>query len=144
MKVLTVEELPRLRDIGREFTAAAKRKHPFNEQHFEAVWTNLLNLGVGRVFYEENDDGKIVGAFAFVVNPDMFSGVLAFAEIFLYVLPEARGGGLAGQLIERYEQEAKERGISEILMVSLAELETGPIFIRRGYQLAESIYRKEL
>lgn len=144
MKSLTAEELPRLREIGREFTIAAKRKHPFNEQHFESVWTNLLNLGVGKVYYEENEDGKIVGAFAFVVNPDMFSGVLVFAEIFLYVLPEARGGGLAGRLIERYEQEAKERHIDEILMVSLAELETGPIFIRRGYKLAESIYRKEL
>lgn len=144
MKCLTVEDLPRLRDIGREFTLAAKRKHPFNEQHFETVWTQLLNLGVGRIFYEENEDRKIVGAFAFVVNPDMFSGVLSFAEIFLYVLPEARGGGLAGRLIECYEQYARERGISEILMVSLAELETGPIFIRRGYKAVETIYRKEL
>lgn len=144
MKSLTVEELPRLRDIGREFTIAAKRKHPFNEQHFEAVWKQMLTMGVGRILYEENDDGIIVGALAFVVNPDMFSGEPASAEIFLYVLPEARGGGLAGRFIDEYERLSKDKGICEVLMVSLAELETGPIFIRRGYQMAETIYRKEI
>lgn len=144
MKVLTVEELPRLRDIGREFTAAAKRKRPFNAQHFEMVWTQLIEQGIGRVFYEENADGKIIGAIAFVINPDMFSGEETCAEIFLYVLPEARGTGLASSLMDKYELAAKEKGICEVLMVSLAELEIGPIFIRRGYKLAESIYRKEL
>lgn len=144
MKCLATEELPRLREIGREFTIAAKRKHPFNEQHFESVWTQMLNLGVGRVFYEENEDGKIVGAFAFVVNPDMFSGVLTFAEIFLYVAPEARGSGLSSRFLDAFEQEAKLRGVDEVLMVSLAELETGPIYIRRGYEVAETIYRKRL
>lgn len=145
MKSLTlIRELPRLRDIGREFTAAAKRKFPFNEKHFEAVWTQLLERGIGSIFYEENTDGKIVGTIAFVINPDMFSGEEICAEIFLYVLPEARGTGLASRLIDEYERAAKDKGVCEILMVSLAELEIGPIFIRRGYKLAESIYRKEL
>lgn len=144
MKTFTVADLPRLRDIGQQFSLVAKRKHPFNPQHFEAVWTNLLKLGVGKIYYQDDSEGRILGALAFVVNPDMFSGELTFAEIFLFVLPEARGTGLAGLLIDQYEAEARVRKISEVLMVSLAELETGPLFIKRGYTLAESIFRKEL
>lgn len=147
MKRLTVEELPRIRDLGREFTKAAKRKHPFNEQHFEAVWTTLLATDIGTILYEEDNDGKIIGVLAAFFNPDMFSGVLVAAEAFWFVLPEARGQRLSSRLLDAYEVEAKTRGCNDILMVRLAALSpeiVGAIYTRRGFTPLEVIYLKEI
>lgn len=144
MKILTPEELPRLRSIGHQFTADAKLPHPFNETHFENIWRSLITHGFGVILYEDDEHGKILGALAFLVNPDTFSGVQTASETFLYVLPEARGSGLASRLLVEFEKEAKSRNCKEVLMVSLSELETGPIFVRRGYKVLETIYRKEI
>ena len=144
MKRLLPEELPRLRPIGHQFTAAAKLPNQFNELHFENMWRSLITHGLGTILYEENEHGVILGALAFVSNPDMFSGVPTAAETFLFVLPEARGSGLASRLLEEFEKEAKARNCKEVLMVSLSELETGPLFERRGYKVLETIYRKEI
>lgn len=144
MKRLTAEELPRLRPIGHQFTVAAKLPNQFNEFHFENVWRSFITHGLGVVLYEDDEHGKILGALAFVVNPDMFSGVPTSAETFLFVLPEARGSGLASRLIEEFEKEAKTRNCKEVLMVSLSELEVGPLFAKRGYKVLETIHRKEL
>lgn len=147
MKRLSVEELPRIREIGREFTKAAKRKHPFNEQHFEAVWGTLLAIDIGVIFYEEDNEGKIIGVLAAFFNPDMFSGVLVAAETFWFILPEARGKHLSSSLLDAYEAEAKARGCADILMVALAELSpeiVGAIYTRRGFTPLEVIYLKEI
>lgn len=147
MKRLTVEELPRLRDIGREFSIAAKRRHPFNEKHFEAVWTTLLATNIGTILYEENDDGKILGVIAAVFSADMFSGLLVAAETFWFILPDARGQHLSSRLLDAYEAEAKVRGCQDILMVTLATLSpeiVGAIYSRRGFVPLEVIYVKEL
>jgi len=147
MKRLTVEELPRLRHIGREFTKAAKRRHPFNEQYFEAIWTTLLTTNIGTIFYEEDEDKKVIAVIASVYNPDMFSGMLTAAETFWFLLPEARGQHLSVQLLDAFETEAKARGCEDILMVCLSELSpeiVGAIYTRRGYTPAEVIYLKEL
>lgn len=144
MKKLTAEELPRLRPIGHQFTADAKLANPFNEFYFENIWRSLITHGRGVILYEDDDAGKILGVLAFIINPDAFSGVNTAAETFLYVLPEARGTGLASRLLEEFEKEAKTRNCKEVLMVSLSGLETGPIFVRRGYKVLETIYRKEI
>lgn len=144
MKRLTAAELPVLRSIGHQFTAAAKLPNQFNEFHFENVWRSLITHGLGTVLYEDDEHGKVLGVLAFVLNPDMFSGVPTAAETFLFVLPEARGSGLASRLLEEFERLAKERNCKEVLMVSLSELEVGPIFVKRGYKVLETIYRKEL
>ena len=147
MKRLTVEELPRIRDIGREFTKSAKRTHPFNEQHFEAVWTTLLTTNIGAIIYEEDNEGKILGLIAAVFSEDMFSGVLVAAETFWFVLPETRGQRLSSRLLDAYEAEAKARGCKDILMVALAALSpeiVGAIYTRRGFTPLEVIYLKEI
>lgn len=147
MKRLTVEELPRIRDIGREFNKSAGRKHPFNEAHFEAVWTTLLSTNIGAILYEEDDDGKILGVIAAVFSADMFSGLLVAAETFWFILPEARGQRLSPRLLDAYEAEAKARGCTDILMVALAALSpeiVGAIYTRRGFTPLEVIYLKEI
>lgn len=144
MKRLTAEELPRLRPIGHQFTAAAKLPNQFNEFYFENIWRSFITHGLGTVLYEDDEHGKILGVLAFVLNPDLFSGVPTAVETFLFVLPEARGSGLASRLLEAFEAEAKARNCKEVLMVSLSELEVGPIFIKRGYKILETVFRKEI
>lgn len=144
MKKLDPSEIHRLRPIGHKFTADAKLPNQFNELHFENLWRSLITHGLGVILYEDDEHGKVLGVLAFVANQDMFSGVPTMAETFLFVLPEARGSGLASRLLEEFEKEAKARNCKEVLMVSLSELETGPIFVRRGYVVLETIYRKAL
>jgi GNAT superfamily N-acetyltransferase len=147
MKRLTVEELPRLRHIGNEFTLAAKLPEKFCEEHFEAVWKTLLELKVGTIYYEDDADGKIIGVLGAVFNPDMFSGALVAAETFWFLLPEARGNSLSIRLLDEFALEAKARGCKRILMVCLASLSpelVAAIFTRRGFTALETTYSKEI
>lgn len=145
MKRLTVEELPRLRRIGREFAEVAKLPGGFCESHFEEFWVPLLYEDNGVIFYETNDAEEIIGVFGGLFSTGMFSGWKIASESFLFVLPEARGRSLSLRLLKAFEDEATVRQCQEILLVSLVACDpetVGGMLVRRGYSASENVYRK--
>lgn len=143
---LTAENLHLVREIGEAFTASVKYPGGFKYEAFSAAWTVLLEMGLGEIFFAHNGE-KVIGLFGGVFNPDPFNGLMTAAEQFWYVLPEARGSRVSLQLFDRFEEEAKARRCTRILMLRLegeyAEV-LSRLYERRGYKPAEQTFVKEI
>lgn len=147
IKLLTTEELPRLEGILNEFAKASGHPGGFCRDAFDPYWKVLLDANIGQIFYEDDEDGKILGVLGAAFTPDMFSGRLVASEAFWFLLPEARGQRLSIRLLDAYEAFAKFKGCKQILMVSLSALSpevVGAIYTRRGFTVLEVVYTKEI
>jgi len=143
---LTAENLNLVQEIGEKFTASVNYPGGFKYEAFSAVWTVLLSLGLGEIFFAHNGE-KVVGLFGGVFNPDPFNGLMTAAEQFWYVLPEARGTKASLRLFDMFEEEAKARRCSRILMLRLegefADI-LSRLYERRDYKMAEQTFVKEI
>jgi GNAT superfamily N-acetyltransferase len=136
----TIEDLPNLGKGAREFMESTKFLE-VNQENFMNTWVQLINSGLGVIFIL----GEYDGALGAMYYPDPNSGKLMATEMFWFVSPEKRGNGLA--LFDEYEKWAKEKGCEKALMVHLADSmpdRLQSLYKRRGYELMESHYCKEL
>jgi len=91
------------------------------------------------------DGSKLLGGVGAMMTEDFITGDLVCTEMFWYVDPAYRRWGI--RLHRELEKEAKNRGCSRILMVCLAKLNAekmGKYYLRRGYELQEIFYTKNL
>lgn len=108
-----------------------------------SYWS-FIESGIGCIFLLKDQD-KIVGGLGAIKYPDLHSGVLTAVETFWYVLPEYRGEGL--KLLDAYEQWASDNNCGKMAMIHMVDsmpkaLEK--LYTRRGYQLIEKHYVKEV
>lgn len=142
--LLEVSELSKLSELGLKFYAESGLPGRFVPSVFEASWTKFYGLGMGQIFKLE-EDGKVVGAIGGMIYPDPNDGDLVASEMFWFVEPEARGGGI--RLFIAFENWAKERGAKRIAMIhlqSLAPEALERLYFRKGYRKTESHYFKTL
>lgn len=140
----TVADLPVCAEIGKEFYKEGKLPGAMITEEFVKTWTMLFDMGLGVMFVLEQD-GVVKGGIGGVVTKDPNDGALTATEMFWFVLPDSRGGGLG--LLEAFENSAKKAGAKRIGMIHLLNLMPdvlAKLYTRRGYKAIETHYIKEL
>jgi GNAT superfamily N-acetyltransferase len=129
-------------EMAREFSAAALL--PFSEGDFQAFY--LSSLANPRFCFLVSDDlSSMLCACADSWLADR-STVIA-QELFWWVQPEARGTGLGRELLNEFENWAKQIGARWTSVCNITHLRgnaVGKLFERSGYTKRESAYIKEL
>lgn len=139
-----IEDLCRLEDGAKAFFSSSRHLHDFEIDKFVAVWSDIITRDIGVVFVIEHD-GLLVGALGGLSHKDLYGDKLIATEMFWFVLPEFRGGGM--RLFMAFEKWAKEKGCCRIMMAFLLDLMPEKLAIayrRRGYVPSEVFYSKEI
>lgn len=108
------------------------------------MYVDYINAGVC-VLFGLLEDGEVVGGLGAIKAPDFHSRRCIASELFWFVLPGQRGGGL--QLLQAFEDWAREEGCSHAVMVHLHDSmpeKLQRLYERRGYKQVEVHYLKEL
>ena len=90
---------------------------------------------------------EVVGMFLCLITPCFFSDVKQAVDIAWYVDPKHRGSRKAIQMLEVYEEWAKERGAVCTNLINLDVLRgdrVAKLYKRMGYKLVENTFIKEL
>jgi len=146
IRAAQVADLPQLIELGQAFYAEGRLPGRFNPRHFIQVWGQLITTGVGVLLIAERD-AQFLGAIGGLIYQDPGTGDHVAQEAFWFLQPAARKGRLGLRLLDAFEREANRRQCARVLMVHLETLQAGRLaafYQRRGYQLVETIYAKEL
>jgi GNAT superfamily N-acetyltransferase len=144
IRELRVEELSQLAPLAASFYAASEFLVDFNLEYFVELWTRVLTQEMGVILVEENANG-IQGTLGGFIHRDLYGERTIVEELFWYVLPGARGGGV--RLYRAFERWARAHGAHEIQMVHLLDSmpeKVGGFYLRDGFKPVETRYKKAL
>lgn len=144
IRLLTVHDLPLASHLGPKFYTEGKIPGEFVPEIFVQSWTALIERGLGFIvgLFEGS---RLCGCLGAAVTRCLNSGKLIANEMFWFVMPESRGGGL--RMLQAYEDEAVRRGATRISMALITGLQPealSKLYERRGYKAFEIAYSKEL
>jgi GNAT superfamily N-acetyltransferase len=108
------------------------------------TWHRFVDSGIGVVLGLEKDN-RIIGALGAIKYPDPNDGAIIATELFWFVHPNHRGGGVL--LLDRFEQWAAKSGCQRATMVHLENSMPkvlGRFYRLRGYRPIETHYLKEI
>lgn len=145
IRIVTVEELPKLAGCAAGFYGTAKSLGSFDLDCFVCFWKGLIEAGAG-VIFGLFDGEEVKGTLGGVASYEPNAPVRAASELFWWVEPEARG--LASmRLYYEFEKWAKAKGCKTIRMVRLSDSMPEAIegiYARLGLVEIERHYSKEL
>lgn len=143
------DDIPALLDMSRRFFEISGYASliRFDPPSMEETLRGLLADGRGILMVAETGRG-VAGMAGGMVYPLYFSrSHMTGQELFWWIDPENRGGGLGPRLLEQMEQSAREKGACSFVMGALAAQRperTGAYYRRRGYAPMEHLYTREL
>lgn len=115
-------------------------------EHAALMHSRAIERETGIIFILCDDTtGEMQGGLGAIFGPSMIMDEIVAVETFWYVAPEHRGRGL--KLWLAFEEWAKRKGCQKVAMVHLADSspnELGQLYVRRGYELIESHYVREI
>lgn len=143
-----LDDLPKLAAGAAEFYAASEFLTSFDIGRFCELWASLIGGDgpvTGVILIEEGEDGLINGALGGMVHRDIYGEALIAEELFWFMRPDTRGGGV--RVYRAFEAWAKARGAVSMQMVHL--LDSMPAKVARfyhavGFKAAETRYIKSL
>lgn len=144
IRELRLEELPKLAPLAASFYASSEFLVDFNLDYFVELWTRVLSVDAGVILVEENANG-IQGTLGGFIHRDLYGERTIVEELFWYVLPGVRGGGV--RLYRAFERWARARGAHEIQMVHLLDSmpeKVSGFYRRDGFKPVETRYKKAL
>ena len=123
--------------------------HPFkaNLEVWCRAWVGMITSGSGVIFFGRSDEGEVTCALGGVFFPSLNTGLLQGTELVWYVIPKFRGHGLGWTLYRLFEEEAKSRKATTLLMSSLDNDSTEMLesfYQSHGFKLLEKVFVKEL
>jgi GNAT superfamily N-acetyltransferase len=138
-------DYPRLIELGRHFyEQTAYKSVPYSEEG-AVGWLDMM-LSHGLLFVAEA--GDVIGFIGGISSPFIFNPAYGTGtELALWVEPDHRSAGVADALMARIEIAAKEMGLTFWSMMSLEAVRpevAAKLYNKRGYQLAEHTFVKEL
>ena len=140
---MTDELLDKMRHLGPSFFAESKLPGQFKLESFVNSWHTILKLGAGALFRADRR-GELVGMIGGLICPDLYDGEIVCHTSFWFVVPTARGR-LSIQLLEAFEDWAREVGAKRVVVTHLSSVESlGLLYSRRGYQPLERSYVRKL
>ena len=108
-----------------------------------ALAERLLKSDGARILVCEETEG-LVGIFAFVVFPHYFSGETVAGEVMWYVVPEARTGNRALELLWAAERLAKELGAKKMQLTAPTDEIAAMYGHLRGYKKVETAFQRSI
>ena len=140
----TVEDIPRLVEMGQRFIAETKYRDLLvgDPERIYAIIIDLLSAPRGLVLVSEKD-GALTGMIGLLVYNHPFSGLLTACEIVWWVEPEARSGRDGIRLLRAAEAWALEHGATHAQMVA-PNAHVGAFYERLGYTEVETSYQRKL
>lgn len=140
----TIEDLPALEPCAREFYASSENLHEFDLDRFVSLWRVLISNGSGIVLLLINGN-EIAGAIAGLIHPSPYSARTIAQEMYWFVRPSMRGGGVL--LYREFERWAIYKGAAELHMGYLVDLmpeKVAAFYERVGFHKVEVGYSKRL
>lgn len=145
IRIVTVEELPKLSGCAAGFYSASQSLGEFDLDCFVCFWKGLIEAGAG-VIFGLFDGEEVRGVLGGVAGYEPNAPVKTASELFWWVDPEARGLG-SMRLYYEFEKWAKVKGCKTIRMVRLSDSmpeEVEGIYARLGFAEIERHYSKTL
>jgi GNAT superfamily N-acetyltransferase len=138
----TAEDLPAIVAMGRDFLAASPYAPHFaeNQVQMQALATQLIAADTAAILVAEQD-GAIVGMLGIIASPHFISGEMTAGEVFWWVDPAHRGGGV--RLLRAAEAWAQARGAVAMQMIAPND-RVGEFYERVGYQPIERTFIRRL
>lgn len=146
-------DIPALGGLAVEFDRLSGGVLRVNREVWVRTWQGLIGTGCAEVIVLRTraegqgpgeEKGKPIGGLGWICMPCPNSGELQAQEAFWFVGREHRGAGL--KLLQAFEERAKSRGCTRLVMVHLEEVMPAKLerlYARRGYRLIERNYLKE-
>lgn len=136
------EDVPDLVDLGIRFISEGKYRDKIatNPEALAQMMFSLIENPYGLLLVLEKD-GRLIGMFGAIATLSPYSGEPVAMELFWYVAPESRGGGV--RLLRRAEQWAREVGAKKMIGVSHTK-KVGKFLKRYGYLPMEEHFLKVL
>lgn len=139
----SIETLWRCLDLAKEHYYEVEEKSstiPFG-LNMEMVNT-LSDLGLLRNVVAVRD-GEIVGYFANIISPCIYTSRFTAKELGIFLHPSARGGSTFYRMLKLTEQIAKEAGCYSQMLAFKKGHDSG-LAERVGYEMTETVYQKLL
>lgn len=138
----TTADTPRLVEMGERFLTetAYRGRVTVNPTQMAETVTLLGDSEVGTVFVLELR-GVVVGMIGLLLFQHPIAGEPTVAELFWWVEPEYRGGGI--RLLKRAEQWARDQGAVKMHMIAPTP-DIGQMYERLGYEPIEVSYQRTL
>jgi GNAT superfamily N-acetyltransferase len=136
------EDIPRLVELGLRFMheSGYSQRLGVNPEAQANLAAMLIEAPNGLVLVEERG-GEITGMIGVIATVHPHSGDAVMSELFWYVLPRARGGGV--RLLLAAEDWARSLGIAKSIVVSPNKA-VSALYKRLGYQPLELQFIKDL
>jgi len=137
----TPADTPRLVEMGERFLTQTvyRGRVTVNPEQMAATVT-LMRGEVGKIFVLEID-GAVVGMIGLLIFLHPIAGEVTVSEVFWWVEPEHRGGGI--RLLKRAEQWARAAGAVKLMMIA-PTADIGQLYLRLGYEPLETTYQRTL
>lgn len=157
LRAATIDDVPRIVEMALHFIADSRYQHlvTASAAQLALLVTEIMGQGIVIVadvqkhhsiegagsFVEQQVGGMI--AIATLVHP--FTGELYGDEIAWWVEPDYRANGTVGhKLLCAGEDWARQKGLSVLKMVAPSGSDVGTHYVRRGFELVETVYQKKL
>jgi GNAT superfamily N-acetyltransferase len=141
IKELTIAHLQDVFDVVCSLAEETEFYEP-EYKTFLVSWVNFIQSGVG-VIFGRCKDRVINGIISGIATEDSNTGIMTASECHLYVKPDLRKRGIAGELYKEFEQWAREEECKLITMAHPYKSEwMTKIF--QGFRPLETHYIKEI
>lgn len=142
IRTATPDDIPRLVELGVRFMRESgyARHFSVNPEAQAKLAGDLIEAENGHVLVDEQR-GEIIGMIGVIATYHPHSGDPVMLELFWYVLPRARGGGV--RLLLEAEAWARANGIGISLVVSPSN-SVSQMYERLGYAPLERQFIKTL
>lgn len=149
-RLATRNDIPDILPLGKAFydLAGWSEYAEWDELSVMSTLVRIVNDKIPGILIIGEIDNSIVGItccllFPFYCNVNVILG----QELFWYVKPEFRSSGIANQIKQLLEDEAKARGATNFIMGSipgLRDVVLARLYKRQGYEPCENTFIKKL
>ncbi|KKN66887.1 hypothetical protein LCGC14_0466620 [marine sediment metagenome] len=140
----TPADIPRIIEMGRNFLLSGPYREIIadNPEVPLELAKKLVTNPQARILVEEQE-GKLVGVFCFILFPHYYSGLMTAGELIWYVEPEARKT-MAGLRL-KWEAETLAKKLGAVQMHLTCPIDQDELFSKlSGYKKVETGYQRTL
>lgn len=141
MRVARPSDFAQVKELALEFIKTTEHivKY-YDEDYLDALLNSMLTAPPQTDIILVSDNGFLAGK----AVPFSFGPLIVATEVGWYVRPEARGEGVGEELLLAFEYWAKNVAGCRLINMGSLDDKVGEYFKRKGYELTERAYIKEL